>query len=156
MSYEIFIGSILILCLIMIYRFFKQLNNEDFSGDQNEKSIRASYPDIVVKCIIFTYAWYLLFYLKDYHPYSRLIYLGFILVFLYVNYYPWFIILPLVLGLTYMLVGFTLINMIMYSSSLILCIYGLSQEPYKKRKEYQWLKLYYIAASILVYASYLI
>jgi hypothetical protein len=148
MSYEIFIGSLILLYLIMIYRFFKQLNNEDYTTTK-QVSIRASYPDMLIKAITFMYAWYLLFHLKEYNPYIRITYLGFILIFLYVNYYPWFIILPLCLCLTYMIVGFGLYNLILFSLSIALCIYGLSQEPYKSRKEYQWLKIYYITVAFV-------
>jgi hypothetical protein len=144
-----------IFYLAAMLRFFRQLNNEDYINSK-EKIIRAGLPDIAIKFITFAFALYMLFYMKEYNPYLRMIYLGFILIFLYVNYYAWFILLPVAFYLT--MVGMkwiTFSSLAVLTTTLCLCFFGLSQEPYNSRKEYQWLKIYYLTVSVCVYVDFI-
>jgi hypothetical protein len=135
--------SCIILWGIAAIRFYKQLNNEDYIG----KSIRMGILDIIVKIIILGFIYYILIHMKEaISPYTKLIIMGFLLTLLYVNYYPWFIIVPFAVYVTCDM-GL-LRNIVFYGLAGLFTFYGLSQEPYRSKIEYQWLKNYYIAVSV--------
>jgi len=151
----------LITCII---RFKKQLANEEYFDKM--KRIPTSYIDFLIKLIsVLSYSLFLssnfdINLFTNFDAYT-LVNISFQLTLIYtifgmffIDYYPWFLILPLFTLSTIQLQGYNSLTII-FILSLLLSYFGLSNRPYKERTNYHRLQISVISLMILSLLLYL-